>query len=423
MSYYAVDFGTSNSLLTYVSSDGKITPIPLDPNSGLVLRSLLYTPEKNDWYFGSEAIREYTNQEGAGRFFRSIKKFLPEPGYSGTAVHNKNFGISELVAVFLGEMRKRANAFTGENVERIVLGRPALYSIEKENDELAQNRMQRASELAGYKEVIFCPEPIAAGLDYQSDDKKERIVLITDFGGGTSDFTLMKFRPGGYSQDNILGLSGIFVAGDALDGMMMRDFISPHFGSQFEYKLPGSSNVLKFPRNLLEKICSPAHITHLRERDTWEFLQHINKFALSPEDKTKMENLFTLVECQLGFPLFNEIERVKVSLGKENLSHFSYSFLDMAINQDVSRDGYNDSVTPKVEEVISTMMEVFKQSGLRPEDVDQVCLTGGTSQFPLIQSELKRIFGEDKILAHNIYQSVVTGLARYAQNLISLNKG
>lgn len=417
MAYYAVDFGTSNSLLSYISDDKKIIPIPLDQNESFVLRSLLYTPVKNQWFFGSQAIDEYVAHEGEGRFFRSIKKFLPEAGYTGTSVHNRNLNISEMVAVFLGELKNRANAFTGQQVEKLVLGRPALYSLDKDLDQLAQDRMQKASELAGFKEVIFCPEPIAAGLDYQSAGKKEKIVLITDFGGGTSDFTLMKFHAGQYSQEDILGLSGVFIAGDVLDGIMMRDFISPHFGSQFEYQLPGGTNVLQFPRHLLKKICSPAHITHLRDKDTWEFLQHINKFGLSELDQLRMKNLLTLVECQLGFPLFHEIEKVKVSLGKNTSAHFSYGFLDMLIEQDVKASDYQKSVTPTIDEVMETMMDVFRQSGLKPQQVDQVCLTGGTSQFPMIKTHLKNLFGAEKLIEHNIYQSVVNGLAQFAARL------
>lgn len=419
MSYYAVDFGTSNSLLSYVSDSGVITPIPLDPIGGLVLRSLFYTPDKNQWYFGSRAIKHYVENEGSGRFFRSIKKFLPEPSYNGTIVHNRNLSIIDLVAVFLGEMKKIADRHIGMNVERIILGRPALYSLDQACDELAEDRMRKGAIQAGFKEVIFCPEPIAAGLDYQHDSQNERIVLVADYGGGTSDFTLMRFDQHGYSQKNILGLSGVFIAGDALDGVMMKNFISPHFGANFEYKIPGGSNVLKFPRQLLEKICSPAHITHLRERDTWEFLQHIKKFALTPENEVQMNNLFTLVESQLGFPLFQEIERVKVSLGKTDSEKFNFHYLDMDIQQDVSAQAYNQSVTPTVEKLMETLSEVFKQSGLSPEKVDQVCLTGGTSQFLPIRQELKNMFGENKITEHNIFESVVNGLANYGKQLIT----
>ena len=417
MSFYAVDFGTSNSLLSYVSAAGDITPIKLESEEN-VLRSLLYTPENNKWFFGSEAVREYVNHEGEGRFFRSIKKFLPEPSYNGTIVFNRNMNISEMVAVFLKEMKQRADKVTGQKVERLVLGRPALYSLTKDHDQLAEDRMRKAAEIAGFKEIIFCPEPIAAGLDYNSLARNEKVVLIADFGGGTSDFTLMKIHQGQYSQDDILGLSGIFSAGDALDGIMMRDFISPHFGSRFEYKIPGGNNILKFPKNLLTKICSPAHITHLREKDTWEFLQHIEKFALSNEDSHKMKQLFTLVECQLGFPLFHEIEKTKIKLGKNSQFNFEYNFPGIEILQTVTKNGYEISVQPTVEEIMSTMMDVFKQSGLNPANVDEVILTGGTSQFPLIQAGLENVFGKKKLYEHNIYQSVVNGLAQYARKLL-----
>lgn len=410
MSYHAVDFGTSNSLLSYVSDKKEIQPIPLTPEGDFVLRSLLYTPQKDTWFFGSHAINAYIENDGEGRFLRSIKKFLPEPSYTGTAIHNQNRNISELVCVFLSEMRKRANKHTGTNTERIVLGRPAVYSLDKENDELAQNRMQKAAEMAGYKEIHFCPEPIAAGLDYSTNNKNESIVLIADFGGGTSDFTLMK-------ENKILGLSGVFLAGDALDGVMMKDFISYHFGSNFEYQFPGGTNVLRFPKGLLKKICSPAHITHLREKDTWEFLQQIAKFALSEEDQNHIQQLFTLVESQLGFPVFSEIEKSKVALGSSNEVYFNYQYPGIEINQKITNTLYRQSVSPTVEEILETMMDVFKQSALSPDQVHKVCLTGGTSQFPLLREELSKVFGPGKIQSYALYDSVVNGLAHFACSL------
>ena len=417
MSFYAVDFGTSNSLLSHVSADGLITPIPLESDSNIVLRSLLYTPEPNVWYFGKDAIKEYVNHDGEGRFFRSVKKFLPENNYNGTTVFNKTMTISDIVAVFLTTMRLRANKFTNRNIEKIVLGRPALYSLNKEDDQLAQSRMQKACELAGFKEVFFCPEPVAAGLDYNANTTEDKIVLIADFGGGTSDFTLMKIHQNAYSQDDILGLSGIFMAGDALDGVMMKDFIAPHFGSRFEYKIPGGNNILTFPRQLLKKICSPAHITHLRDRDTWEFLQHIQKFSLTKDGEKHMHQLFILVECQLGFPLFDEIEKTKVRLGTNENTFFDYHYPGININEEISMNSYKQSITPAILEIMATMMEVFKQSGLSVSDVDQVCLTGGTSQLPKIREMLADIFGKNKLIEYNIYQSVVNGLAQYAKRL------
>ena len=418
MSFYAIDFGTSNSLLSYVDEQGTITPVPLD-NGSNVFRSLLYTAEQNAWHFGQNAIKEYIATDGEGRFFRSVKKFLPEPNYTGTTVHNKTMNISEIVAVFLGEIRRRANAVTGLNIENVVLGRPAMYSLDKDDDQLAENRMRKAAELAGFKNIFFCPEPVAAGLDYNGQVTDEKIILIADFGGGTSDFTLMKVHGGKYSQDDILGLSGIFKAGDALDGVMMKDFIAPHFGSRFEYKIPGGNNVLTFPRQLLNKICSPAHITHLRERDTWEFLQHIKKFALSKSGEQQMHQLFTLVECQLGFPVFDVIEKTKVKLGSYNEAQFSYHYPGIDIEELITKLAYEESLMPTIDDILNSMQEVFKQSQVDPTSVYQVVLTGGTSQLPLMQNKFAEIFGREKLKQFNVYESVVNGLARFAQTRLT----
>jgi len=420
MSYYAVDFGTTNSLLSYISSkDGSITPIPLENKAGFVLKTLMFTPNKNVWHFGNEAISEYVSQDGEGRFFKSIKKFLPEPNYNGTMLYNKTVNISELIAVFLFEMRQRANKFLQLNIDQIVIGRPALYSLEKQDDLMAEERMRSACEIAGFKKIHFCPEPVAAGFSDLNVEEDEKIVLVADFGGGTSDFTLMKIHKNNtYSSENILGLSGIFKAGDALDGILMQDFIAQHFGSKIEYKIPGGNNILKFPKHLIKKICSPAHINDLKDRETWEFLQHIRKFVLSDLDNINMGHLNSLVEYQLGFPIFNEIEKIKINLSEFENDAFCFQSHGINIKQNISRVEFEKSVMPTIEQIINTMMEVFTQSNLKTTSVDQVYLTGGTSQFPLIIKNLETIFGKNKIFKKNIYQSIVNGLAEYTKKVI-----
>jgi hypothetical chaperone protein len=419
MAYYAVDFGTSNSLLNFISDEGVITPVPLEKDGGFILRSLLFTAKENEWFFGAEAIEQFMENDGEGRFFRSLKKFLPEPRYSGTEVHNKQLKITEMIATFLREMRLRADKFTGLKIDKLVLGRPALYSRDIDNDKLAEDRMLNASKLAGFSEIHFCPEPLAAGLDFDKNNSDKKIVLIADFGGGTSDFTLMKLHSGTYSQDDILGISGIFKAGDALDGEMMLKFISGHFGARFEYKLPIGNNILKFPKDLLKKLCSPAHITHLRERDTWEFLQAIQQFSLDENSKKQLDQLFTLVECQLGFPIFNAIENAKISIcsQSEPIHTFKYKYPGIDIEEEITKTEYFEKMKPVVEDIFESMQEVFDQSGLKTSDVDQICITGGTAQFTQIKNHLKDVFGTEKIIEHDIFQSVVGGLSQYALNL------
>ncbi len=416
MNYYAIDFGTSNSLINHISDSNEITPIPMEGDSNFILRSLIFTMSQREWFFGEEAIAEYTENNGEGRFFRSLKKFLADPHFKGTEIHNKKYSIEAIIAIFLREMKERADLFTGMKVENVVMGRPAKYSLSKENDQLAEDRMRKACELAGFTNIHFCPEPLAAGLDFDKNNVEKKIVLIADFGGGTSDFTLMQLHTGQYTQDDILGLSGVYRAGDSLDGEMMRKFIAKHFGAKFSFTLPMGNQTLTFPRALLKKICSPALITQLREKETWEYLKTIHPFAKDQENKRHLDQLFSLVDYQLGYTIFQEIEKSKITICSNDidLHTFLFSYGDIDVKEEIQKEKYVEAMEPVVEEIINAMMEVFTQSGLNPSQVDEVVLTGGTAQFTQIQNRLKEVFGSEKLVEHDIYQSVVGGLSQYA---------
>lgn len=411
--WYAIDFGTSNSLLSFVEEGRKPRLINLENNSA-ILRSLIFTPEQNVFYFGQEAIDKYQESAGDGRFFRSLKKFLPEPNFKGTEVFGRRYKIEDLIATILRAMKERADADVGHDVENVVLGRPALYSLDKKNDALAQERMRQAAVLAGFKRVEFCPEPIAAGLDIEATDREE-LVLVCDFGGGTSDFTLLKSSNKSFSKDNVLGLSGLFVAGDAIDGRVMLDFISTEFGKNVTYKAPMGNNVLRFPKQLLTKLCNPAHITFLKERDTWEFLKEIEKWSVGADDEKFIRQLFCLVEEQLGYPIYSRIEKSKIELGHNNLSIFHYQYSDIDIEMQITRSQFEQSVQTELDDMFASLAKVFSQSGVSHEDIDQVRITGGTGQMPLIKQRLSQMFGEHKIAQAEVFQSVVQGLGNYAQ--------
>lgn len=416
MNYYAIDFGTSNSLINFISESKEITPIPMEEDNNFILRSLIFTMDQNNWFFGERAIKEYTENDGEGRFLRSLKKFLADPNFSGTEIHNKKYSIEDMIAVFLREMKRRADLFTKMDIKNVIMGRPAKYSLNPEHDQLAEDRMRRACEIAGFENIHFCPEPLAAGLDFDKNNREKKIVLIADFGGGTSDFTLMQLHEGQYSQDDILGLSGVYKAGDSLDGEMMLKFISKHFGAKFHFQLPMSDKTLTFPRALLKKICSPAHITHLREKETWNYLKTIHPFAKDEKSKKQLQQLFALVEWQLGYTLFQKIEDTKIAIcSQPNENYlFNFSHVDIDIQEEIKKDEYNQAMSVVVEDILSAMLEVFTQSGVTPEQVDEVVLTGGTAQFTQIQKRLIEIFGKEKLVEHDIYQSVVGGLSQYA---------
>ncbi|MDD0854001.1 Hsp70 family protein [Halobacteriovorax sp. GB3] len=413
--WYAIDFGTSNSLLSFVEKGESSKLINLE-NNAPVLRSIIFTPSKGEYFFGAEAIDEYQDLGGEGRFFRSLKKFLPEPSFKGTEVFGKRMKIEELIAVFLRELKTRADKETGHQVTNVVLGRPALYSLDLEKDQLAEDRMRSAAELAGFKRIEFCAEPIAAGLS-GGKDIQEKLILVCDFGGGTSDFTLLKVGKDQFSKDDVQGLSGVFVAGDAIDGRVMRNFVSTHFGKDIQYKTPIGNNTLGFPRRLLGKLSNPAHISFLKERDTWEFLKEIEQWTMQGEDQRYISQLFCLVEEDLGYPVYAKIEKSKIELGKNEQSVYQFSHPGIKIEMPISKVQFEESVEGELSDIFKAMEKVFSQSGLEYSNVDQVRITGGTGQMPLIQDYLIKIFGRDKIVMSEAFQSVALGLGKYAEGL------
>lgn len=417
--WYAIDFGTSNSLLSFVEDGQRPRLLNLE-NDGPILRSLIFTPEKNRYYFGSQAIEKYQELGGDGRLFRSLKKFLPEPGFTGTEVFGKRLKIEDLIATILRDMKTKADAQVGHSVDKVVLGRPALYSLNLDHDKLAENRMRTAAEMVGFKEIEFCPEPIAAGLNIEAD-AKEKIILVCDFGGGTSDFTLLKTGSKTFSKDNVLGLSGVFVAGDAIDGRVMRNFISSHFGKDITYRAPMGSNILTFPKALLRKLCNPAHIAFLKERETWEFLKELEMWSLGENDKRYFNNLFCLIEEQLGYPVYAAIEKSKIELGELDLSTYRFDHPSVQIEMPIARTDFEAAIATELDHIFESLEKVFAQSGLTHKDVDQVRITGGTGQMPLMVQRLTQFFGEERIVRSEAFQTVVQGLGLYAQGKMASN--
>src|SRR3990167_1234079 len=152
-------------------------------------------------------------------------------------------------------MRRRANAHFQKDVDSVLLGRPAKFSADETEDKLAESRLEKAAHLAGFKHVAFGPEPIAAAHEFKSTLTDAKIVLVRDFGGGTSDFTVVRVGKEKFRKADVLSLGGVSVAGDALDGAIMRVRIAAHFGADVKYQAPFGSNVLTMPLHLMEKIC------------------------------------------------------------------------------------------------------------------------------------------------------------------------
>lgn len=417
---YAIDFGTSNSLLAAADASGLTPPIAIDPGAidPTVLRSVLYAPGPNKWYFGAKAIDAYSEHSAEGRIFRSVKKYLPDSAFGGTGVHGRYYNLSELVGVFLREMRERANAHFGQDVTSVVLGRPAAFSLEASDDLLAQNRLEAAAKIAGFKHVAFCPEPVAAAYEFRHQLTERKTVLIADFGGGTSDFTVLRMDQNGFGDKDVLAIGGVSIAGDRFDGSIMRHMICPHFGSDVIYKLPMGSVELRIPQHLVNRMCSPPDVSFLARKDILQLLKDAQKWSLGEHDKQRMDRLFVLVEEHLGYKLFRAIEQTKIRLSDAPKDEFRFDHPGIDVTEEIFNADFKAFSQDNVDKIVQSMDDTMKKAGLTYDQVDIVCCTGGTAKLPALSQELAKRFGATKLRQHSHFHAVCTGLAERARQLL-----
>jgi hypothetical chaperone protein len=318
-----------------------------------------------------------------------------------------------LVGTLLREMRERADAHFGVEVRRVLLGRPVHF--DGEDDAFAEAKLRRAAELAGFEEVHLLPEPVAAARAFGAAADREELALVGDFGGGTSDFTVLRVKPGDLEHSEVLAVGGVAVAGDALDASLMRSQVARHFGAEVRYRAPFGGNVLQMPHGVLTHLCSPAHLSVLQRRDLATFLADVRRWSLSAEDRRAMDQLSTLVDDGQGFLLFEAIERAKKELSSVLRAEVRFSSPGIDVEERVTRAGFEEASQREVARIVACLDDTVRTAGVRPEDVAVVCCTGGTAKVPRIAAEIRRRLPAARMEQLKGFHSVVEGLAREAQ--------
>lgn len=415
---YAIDFGTTNSLCAAASADGVFEPVPLDPHASdpTILRSVMYFPSAGEVFYGAEALAEYTAQGMQGRLLRSIKKFLPSRAFVGTSVFDRPMNLDDLIGAFLGAIRRRANAHFGVDVTRAVLGRPALFSEDEADDRFAEYRLERAARAAGFEEVRFCAEPIAAAADFRERLHERRLVLVGDFGGGTSDYTLMHLGPEPFSPSDVLAIGGVSVAGDRIDGAIMREHVASCFGADVTYRVPMGNNELTMPAMVRARLCAPAELSLLQAREVMAFLRDVERWSLGGDDRRRMDQLFILLEDSQGFALYDAIERAKRRLSEAEHARVRFEYPGIDVDESLTRAELVRDTEAETGAILGALDATLERAGVVADDVDIVCLTGGTARVPHIARALSDRFGADRLAHTRAFHSVIGGLALRAQS-------
>ena len=411
---FAIDFGTSNSALS-VYRNGQVELVNVDAVSKTanLMRSVLYFNEDREVFTGTEAINQYIEEGGGGRFMQSIKTFLPSSNFSGTDIFGKRYAIDDLVAILLKELKAKGEEHVGCQVDSVVLGRPVVFSEDSSKDAAAEKYLEKAARKAGFKHIRFQYEPVAAAQAYKDTLQagQEKIVFIGDFGGGTSDFSVL--RVNGNSGDKkdgrseVLGLGGVYIAGDKLDSQVMWEKVAHHFGRNARYKAFATEQWTEIPDSLIYTLSQWHRIPLLRTRQNRELIRIIKRSTDKPQE---IQNLENIIEENFGFALFQAIEQAKCDLSNATQTEIRFCEADLELNEALTKSEFEQINHNNFKKIEACIDDVLSQCGLNFEQIDTVSLTGGTSKIPYIQKLFTDRFGMDKTQNHNAFTSVAHGL-------------
>lgn len=420
--FVGIDFGTTNTAISTVGRDGAPVLLPFPSSSGgtsPTWRSVVYfeqapTPSRVEVCAGSIAMQRYIDNDGEGRLVQSIKSYLASALFSRTNILNRTWTVEQIIGAFLRQARQAVGADLGN---RAVVGRPVRYwGAESPDDETrALQRMRDALALAGFDEVEFEYEPSAAASRYGSTLDHQELVLIADFGGGTSDFSLIRVGPDTAPGDAsaILATGGIGVGGDSFDSRVIDATIAPLLGKGTTYRDEMGAETL-IPAWIFNRLRRWHHLSFLKNRKTLALLERVQIGSSSP---TKIDNLIHLIEYDLGLPLHRSVETTKVALSGEDETHLRFINSPIALVSHITRDDFEGWIEDEVASIERVIGEVLERGNIAADDVDRVFMTGGSSFVPLLRHRLGQRFGAEKMVGGNELTSVAWGLAARAREI------
>lgn len=426
--FFGVDFGTTNSAVAMVQpgKEPQLVRFSFHGEETLACRSVLYFEQSRaaggqrrvHGYSGPGAIERYLDAEEKGRLIQSLKSHLSSHALTGTEVFGRRHRLEELVARIISDLRKRAEEQFKHPVRRATVGRPVRFvgAESEEEDNFAVSRLREAFIAAGFEEVQFELEPMAAAFSYEATLERDELILIGDFGGGTSDFSLLRVGPEvsrrGRRPEDLLGNSGVGLAGDAFDARLVRKLVSPALGSNSEAR--SLNKILPaVPAWIYSHLEHWHYLSFLRTNNVREILKSARVRALEPD---KIEALIAVIEGDLGYQLHQAVQKAKFELSERESAEFAFrdgtagaSTVELRIP--IKRTEFESWISEDLAAIEHTVDALLKSTGVEPFEVDRVFLTGGSSFVPAVRQIFIRRFGESRIRGGNEFTSIARGLA------------
>jgi hypothetical chaperone protein len=410
-----IDFGTTNTVVALAGADGDSRLIHFSHDteavapfrSALSFHAAIDDPSERVVEAGPWAIDAYVEEPLETRFIQSFKTYAASPLFVHTNVLGRWFRFEDLLSAFLLRMLAHGGADLARLPKRLIVGRPVNFAGQRADPQLALSRYQTAFGRLGFTDIRYAYEPVAAAFFFARQLKGDATVMVADFGGGTSDFSIVRFwREGGEVRSKALANAGASVAGDAFDYRIIDQLVSPELGKGTSYR--AFDHLLPIPARYYAAFARWEQLALLRASKDMRDIRGLRRTALAPE---KIARLVEILDDNHGYRLYQAVSRLKETLSDETEAEFRFEAGEVSISKPVRRSEFEAWIAPELAAIAAAADGAIAKAGVGPDQIDKVFLTGGSSFVPAVRRLFADRFGGAKLESGGELVSIASGLA------------
>jgi hypothetical chaperone protein len=403
-----IDFGTSNSSVA-LAHQGNISLVAVEDSHVTIPSAIFFQGRDNIPTYGRAAVSLFFSREN-GRFMRSLKRVLGTSLMKqGTLVNGKVVKFEKIIAPFLQNLKDRATVQAQQEIENVVMGRPVHFvDNDPQGDDRAQQELRTIAQSVGFKHIEFQFEPIAAAFAHEVKISGEKLAIVVDLGGGTSDFTVIRLSNQYIGKtdraSDILANTGVRIGGNDFDKDLSLSSIMPELGYGTTY---GEKN-LEVPPRPYHDLAEWSKVNFVY---TTKIIFQTQQMLFQAHDKKRFKRLLNLLEQKTGHSLLAAAEDTKIALTSQEEYFTPFNFLEDGFTVSVKRTQFEEAIRYEVDKIVDTARKCLANAGVKNDQIELVILTGGSTELPVIQTEFRKLFPNAAIADENKLSSVGLGLA------------
>jgi hypothetical chaperone protein len=407
------DFGTSNSAIGIVKGNAA-TLVALEGAATMIPSAVFFDFADHDRpHYGRDAVDAYINGND-GRLMRGLKTILSTSLIGErTALSKRSIPLTDVIAMFSRHLRLKAEEALGAQIDAVVHGRPVRF-VEGDDtaDARAETTLEALAKQAGYKEVSFVYEPVAAAAQYEQAVRREEAVLVADIGGGTSDFSIVRIGPERARQSDrrtdILANTGVRVGGTDFDRNLSMAAVMPALGLGTEL----IDKQLPMPRSIYADLAWWPTINLCYTPKVVREAQEVHRLAVEPH---RTARLLAVLAKHLGHRIAFAVEDAKIALTGLTATEIDLAFIEAGLRAPAAREQFDEVVANELMRLRLAVWNALALAGIDADGIDTVFMTGGSSLVPAVEAIIRDEIPNAAVKRGDDFLSVALGLTLEAR--------